>query len=151
MVGLGCQSGSYLIYGLASTIAWLMLVLSATLSNHWSVQTESRIKPHRILGPLAVITRLLGKTLAAANAVFLVITSTFQFTGIFDNCWCAACIPSLGPEAGWVILFASDAEITAESKGAWIGGVLMSIFSATFITCFFLMSRGDEIFKRNRQ
>ena len=106
-------------------------------------------KPHRVLGPLAVITRLVGKSLAVANAVFLVITSVFQFTGIYDNCWCNACIPSLGPKAGWVVLFASAADIAAASKGAWIGGVLTSVLSAAFITFFFLMSKGDEIIQRN--
>lgn len=151
-VGLGCHSGSYLIYGLASTVAWLTLTFSATLSNRWSFQTESKgTKPHCVLGPLAVITRLAGKSLAAANAIFLVITSVFQFTGIYDTCWCNACIPSLGPEAGWVVLFASAAEIAAASKGAWIGGVLMSVLSAAFITFFFLVSRGDEIIKHDRQ
>ena len=152
MIGLGCQSGSYLIYGLVSTVAWLTLVLSVTLSHQWSVQMGNIAKrPHCLLGPLAVVTRLLGKSLATANAIFLVITSIFQFTGTYDNCWCDACIPTLGPEAGWIVLFASDAEIAAASKNAWIGEVLMSAFSVAFITCFFLISRGDEIFKRNRQ
>ena len=152
MVGLGCQSGSYLIYGVVSTIVWLTLVLSALLSNRWSLQMESpKHKPQNILGPLAVLMRLASKFLAAANALFLVATSAIQFTGLYDTCWCDACIPSLGRQAGWVILFASDAQIAAASKGAWIGGVSMSVLSAASLTFWFLTSRGDEIFKRNMQ
>lgn len=152
MVGLGCQSGSYLIYGIASTIAWLMLLMSASLSNRWSLQMEMpRPSPHFLLGPLAVLTRLIGKSLAAANALFLITTSSVQFTGLYDTCWCDACIPSLGRQAGWVVLFASDAQIAAASKGAWIGGVSMSVLSAASITFYFLTSRGDEVFKRNEQ
>ena len=152
MVGLGCQSGSYLIYGVASTVAWLTLVLSASLSNRWSLQMEEfKLKPHNFLGPLAVVTRLVGKSLAAANAVFLVANSAIQFTSLYDTCWCDACNPSLGRQAGWVILFATDAQIAAASRSAWIGGVAMSVLSAAFITFYFLSSRGDEIFKRNTQ
>ena len=152
MVGLGCQSGSYLVYGVVSTIAWLMLVLSASLSNRWSFQMERGRNPTRyILGSIAVITRLIGKCLAAANALFLVTTSAIQFTSLYDTCFCDACIFSLGRKAGWVILFASDAQIAAASKGAWIGGVSLSILSAAITTFCFLTSRGDEIFKRNMQ
>ncbi|KAL9038248.1 MAG: hypothetical protein Q9214_005358 [Letrouitia sp. 1 TL-2023] len=152
VVGLGCQSGSYLIYGIVATMVWLTLVFSAYLSNQWSRQMEtSTIKSHWILGPSAVIFRLVGKSLAAANAVFLVITCVAQFTGLYDTCWCDACIPSLGHKAGWVILFASDAQIVAASNSACKGGVTLSIASATIITSYYLTSRGDEIFKRNMQ
>lgn len=152
MVGLGCQSGSYLIYGIVSTLVWILLVFSASISNRWSLQMETaKVRPHFVLGPLAVTTRLVGKSLAAANTLFLVATSAIQFTGLYDNCWCDACIPSLGRQAGWVILFASDAQISAASKGAWIGGVAMSLLSAFSITVYILTSRGDEVFKQNIQ
>lgn len=152
MVGLGCQSGSYLVYGVVSTLAWLMLVLSASVSNRWSFQLERRTNsPRYVLGSLAVITRLIGKSLAAANAIFLVATSAIQFTGLYDNCWCDACILSIVEKVGWVILFASDAQIAAASKGAWIGGVSLSIISAAMTTFCFLTSRGDEVFERNTQ
>ena len=111
----------------------------------------SNVKSRGILGPLAVTTRLAGKALAAANALFLVVTCVVQLTGLYDTCWCAACIPSLGREAGWVILFASDAQIVAVSRGAWIGGVSLSISSAALVTFFYLTSRGDEIFEKNMQ
>lgn len=107
------------------------------------------LEPHVILGPLAVVTRLFGKFLAAANALYLVATSVIQFTGLYDTCWCDSCIPSLGRQAGWVVLFASDAQIAAASKEAWIGGVSMSIASAAVVTFCFLISRGDEIFAQD--
>lgn len=110
-----------------------------------------KLKPRNVLGPLVVMTRLGGKLLAAANALFLVTTSALQFTGFYDNCWCDACIPSLGRQAGWVILFASNAQIAAASKSAWIGGVFMSVVSVAAITFYVLTSRGDEVFKSNMQ
>lgn len=152
VVGLGCQSGSYLIYGVMSTIIWITLFTSASLSHHLSLLREAaKPPPHWGLRLLTVATRLIGKSLAAANAAFMVVTSILPFTGLYDNCWCAACIPSLGRTAGWVILFASDAQIAATSKSAWVGGVTLSILSALFVTIYIFVSRGDEIFKRNMQ
>lgn len=93
VVGLGCQSGSYLIYGLVSTIAWLILCQAAYLSRLHSLRLESshiksqaRLRPSSLLAASAVIMRLVGKSLAAANAVFIIATSIIQFTGLYDNC-----------------------------------------------------------------
>ena len=159
VVGLGCQSGSYLIYGLASTVSWLVLVLSAYLSHRWSLLQETaqrrgntfRPSPNILLAGLAVTTRLLGKSLAAANAAFVVVNSVIQFTGLYDNCWCDACIPSLGKKAGWVILFASDAQITAVTKSAWVGGVFMGILTALVASAWVFVARGDEVFEGGGQ
>ena len=78
----------------------------------------------------------MGKSLAAANAVFLVAISMIQFTGLFDFCWCDACIPSLGEKNGWVILWANDTQIGAASSSAWGGGTLMSFLSMSLIATF---------------
>ena len=123
-----------------------MLTFSAYLSHLYSLRLEapyhhslrleasSNRHPSTLLAALAVLTRLFGKLLAAANAVFVVATSVIQFTGLFDNCWCDACIPSLGKKAGWVVLFASDAQITAASKSAWVGGVFMGIVVGNIVS-----------------
>lgn len=36
--GLGCRSGTYIIYGLVSTIIWLMLLLSSYLAHYAKVR-----------------------------------------------------------------------------------------------------------------
>ncbi|KAL8789469.1 MAG: hypothetical protein Q9195_006794 [Heterodermia aff. obscurata] len=148
-VGLGCQSGSYLIYGLASTVAWLTLTCSACLSHLYSLRLESpdpRHQPSTLLAALAVLTRLLGKLLASANAIFVIATSIIQFTGLFDNCWCDACIPSRGKAAGWVVLFASDDQLFRAAKGAWVGGVFMGIVVGGVVSLWVFIARGDEVF-----
>lgn len=150
-VGLGCQSGSYLIYGLASTVSWLALTFSACLSHLYSLRLEKSHRhrwhrPSSLLAGLAVLTRILGKLLASANAIFVIATSIIQFTGLFDNCWCDACIPSLGKAAGWVVLFASDAQLFSASKSAWVGGVFMAIVVGGVISLWIFIARGDEVF-----
>lgn len=151
VIGLGCQSGSYLISGLCSTVSWLLLTASAYLSHRYSLRLEAHRRPSPYLGPTAVPLRLLGKTLAAANAVFIVANSFLQFTGLFDNCWCDACIPTLGKARGWVILFASDVQIAAAGKAAWVGGVSLGMVVVALVTIWIFIARGDEIFEGNDQ
>ena len=69
-----------------------------------------------------------------------------QFTGLLDNCWCDACIPGLGKKAGWVVLFASDAQVTEASKSAWVGGVFMGIVVGGVVSLWVFVARGDEVF-----
>lgn len=93
-----------------------------------------------------MVTRLIGKILASVNAIFVVVTAIIEFTGLFDNCWCDACIPSRGRAGGWVVLFASDAQIFAASKSAWVGGVFMGIIVGGVISLWTFIARGDELF-----
>jgi hypothetical protein len=39
-VGLGCRSGSFLLYGALSTLAWIFLVAAAACSEKWSMSAE---------------------------------------------------------------------------------------------------------------
>ena len=151
MIGLGCQSGSYLIYGLCSTVSWLLLTASAYLSHRYSLRLEAHGRPSPYLGPIAVPLRIVGKALAAANALFVVGDSVIQFTGLFDNCWCDACIPTLGKVRGWVILFASDEQIAAAGKASWVGGVSLGMVVVALVTIWIFIARGDEIFEGNDQ
>ena len=147
MVGLGCQSLSYLLYGLLFTTSWLLLLISAYLSHRWSLHVgHSRLGPASVLAPMAVLTRKASELLALINCVFVVVISGLQMTNILDNCWCDACIPGLGKVAGWVALFVSDQEIAAAAKAAWIGGVSLGIICAITVTAGLLITKGDEIF-----
>ena len=155
VVGLGCQSGSYLLYGVNATIVWLLLSLSALLSHRHSLYRRRATKTGGtgrttslyVLGALAVLTRLLGKFLAVLNAIYVVFTSVAQFTDLYDTCWCHASVASLGKTKGWVILWATDAQIRSASRAAWEGGTSMGIFSMLIITLLLFWSRGEEIFE----
>ena len=154
MIGLGCQSGSYLLYGLSSTLSWFILIASAPLSHLHSMYseqaallTQAQYKRTYPLGAAAVLTRLMGTALATANALFLIATSALQFTGLYDTCWCNACIPSNGYAHSFVILFATDEQISAVASSAWGAGTAISIVSMIAVTIFLMWSRGDEIWK----
>src|SRR3954447_9487012 len=92
VVGLGCFSGSYLLYGLSATGTWLLLVLSSWLSQS---QCCSASPPTSHLN-LAVITRRLGKLLAIISALWVIVFSGLQFSNVFNSCWCNSCAVTRG-------------------------------------------------------
>ncbi|KAJ7703797.1 hypothetical protein B0H16DRAFT_1638430 [Mycena metata] len=96
--GIGCRSGSYLIYGVNSTLVWMLLVASSLLA-HYSTFTVSfkgrymHTKTTRLAGVLSIILRRLGKVLASLNSVWLILACLFQFGSVFDRCWCNSSVP----------------------------------------------------------
>jgi hypothetical protein len=64
--GLACRSGSYLIYGINSTLVWIMMVTSSVLA-HYSTFTLSvkgrylHTRSTRLAGILSIFLRRLGK------------------------------------------------------------------------------------------
>jgi hypothetical protein len=163
-VGLGCDSAGYLLYGIVATFSCLLLLLSTYLSHLYSSALElssstPTLNPHlpSPLPPkaiwwhatLALATSHLGKSLAGLNALWLLCISVFQFTNLYNTCWCSPSIVSLHGNA-WVALFASDLQIEQASKAPWIGGVVLASLVAFATAAFFLGSRGDEIFEGNK-
>ncbi|KAJ7841756.1 hypothetical protein B0H14DRAFT_2782486 [Mycena olivaceomarginata] len=119
-VGIGCRSGSYLIYGIAATTSWLLLVFSSFISHALMQRLEQ--EPERnvgILGAVAVITRLLGKALAIANAGWLIASSVLEDIGTFQTC------------CGWTPVFKGAADLRNVASDVWIGGFMWSI-----VVCF---------------
>ncbi|KAF7341784.1 hypothetical protein MSAN_02033000 [Mycena sanguinolenta] len=129
-VGLGCRSGSYLIYGVAATLSWLLLVVSQFASH--AVMHRLERDPYRrnvgirILGGVAVITRLLGKVIAITNAGWLIASSVLEEIGVFATCWCQT-VAFQYHTAGWAPVFKGAADLRNEAARIWIGGFTWSI------------------------
>ena len=156
-IGLGCRSGSYVLYGVLGTLVWALTVASMSLS-HWAMilyQDSPRNSPsrsfldpryrtpgHSFLCAAAVITRTVGKLLAIANAAWIVVSSIFEFIGFYDSCWCEGNQLTLGKN-GWVLLFKGPPALKEAAKSYWVGGTVLS--TVTCVASFFLLlsaSRG---------
>ncbi|KAJ7715531.1 hypothetical protein B0H16DRAFT_1615740 [Mycena metata] len=100
--GIGCRSGSYLIYGVNSTLVWMLLVASSLLAHYltftvsfkgWYMHTKA--------------TRFAG-VLTSLNSVWLILACLFQFGSVFDRYIEAFNAPWIGGVAlasGCAILF----------------------------------------------
>ncbi|KAE9391608.1 hypothetical protein BT96DRAFT_925214 [Gymnopus androsaceus JB14] len=132
-VGLGCRSGSALIYGIAATLSWLLLVFSNVVSHtvmqRLEYNSNPRIRKSRsiaILSGIAVATRLLGKAIAIVNAAWLVAFSVMEDVGAFETCWCET-VAFQFHQLGWTPVFKSASDLKVVASGIWIGGFLWSI------------------------
>jgi hypothetical protein len=150
-VGLGCRSGSYMIYGSAGTMVLLLMVFSMICSNEAMkiYQREHAANPnvdfshgyrrgrwHGFVCFMAVSSRFLGKTLAVGNTIWLLLSSLFEYIGLYSNCLCKSCVFGLGSKA-WVVLFKTDPDFKQVASSAWVSGVIMSTLGAILIGLFF--------------
>ncbi|KAE9378440.1 hypothetical protein N431DRAFT_400117 [Stipitochalara longipes BDJ] len=150
-VGLGCRSGSYLIYGCAATLSWLILLTSVFVSHAAMLREQNRLQCSSpaersigqvILERVAVATRVIGKWIAVINAMWILGSSLMEYLGIYENCWCDSSDLSLGEARGYVTLFPSSLEIAqqAVTKGYLAGGVAFSILVFGLASLFFLFA-----------
>jgi len=153
VVGLGCVSGAYLLYGLAATLVWILLVSSAFLSHRYGTVLSDPVQRGKLgtVGQTLVVVipmmRWLGKGIAWINAGWVLTLSVLQFAGRHQNCWCM----SIMGRAGWVILWAEDQQIAQVAWGSWIGSATLTVVTVVAVTLFALNSRGEEIFERQEQ
>jgi hypothetical protein len=103
------------------------------------------------LAILIVVTRFTGKALACINAFWLLAISLLQFTNLYHCCWCAACVLQYGTVEGWVILWATDVQISDVALNSWIAGVIINCLALLFAGLFFVFMPGEEIFNRPTQ
>lgn len=143
--GLGCRSGSYLIYGVAATFAHVLLLASVFISHQSmlfyqrdrqnkpqdTAQEQSRRTLHVWVSRSAVFTRCLGKSIAVANAMWIILSSVFELIGFYESCWCTGTVFGLGEKA-WVVLFVSGDKMRDDAEPSWIGGLAMSLLTMLF-------------------
>jgi hypothetical protein len=143
--GLGCRSGSYLLYGILATSAHVLLLISVFLSHHVMLiyqaerQKGATGATHKVprttqikwIGRLAVLMRLLGKSVAIINAIWIILSSVFELIGFYESCWCTGTVLGLGHRA-WVVLFVSGDKMREDAEASWIGGLAMSLFTMIF-------------------
>jgi hypothetical protein len=137
-----------------ATLAWVCLMLSAYLSHSWSSAMENnhsilKARLPRFSGPMAVLFRLAGKSLAVFNTWYLVIHNILQFTRLFNNCWCESVVLQWGVERGFVSLFLGTPGVAAVSAMAWKTGVFLAISISFICTLFIFFSTGDELFQND--
>lgn len=154
--GVGCRTAGYLVYGGLATLVWILLAASMMFSHaallryqrehrlapsmdfrrpsitptaeqSQAPQGYERTKTHSLLCGLAVITRLLGKTIAIGNTIWLVLTALLEYTGVYDRCYCRGNQTGLGIDKGWLVLFKTENDLSAMATSPWAGGVAMSM------------------------
>ena len=135
LLGLGCQSVSYIIYGFLSTLAWTMLLTSSILTyystNTHAHSSQGHVTRVRVAHWLSILLRRLGKLIAVLNAIWIVVIGFFQFSSFYNQCFCNSNMMGFGKGAYVITSLVSDQ--LGNIRAAPIGGLF---FAATVAMSF---------------
>ncbi|KAH8831116.1 hypothetical protein DL96DRAFT_1523993 [Flagelloscypha sp. PMI_526] len=147
VVGLGCRSGSYLLYGILGTVSGTLLMASSILSHDFMAWHEGERQkqdpmPRSMLWRrlLAVLFRWVGILFAIGNAFWLLTFSIMEDIGFFQTCWCQGdLLESLRRGhlwSHWIPVFA-EANISTEIYGVMTGGFVAATVVCVLVVSFF--------------
>ena len=113
-------------------IVWLLLVISSALGHDYAAQ-RARDIPSKLIGSSAIALRQLAKTLAAINTAWIILSTLFQFSNVYDNCYCNCSVLGLGNKAYAVLHYTDEDEKLV--RLCWAGGMIMSLGGALLYIC----------------
>lgn len=128
--GLGCRSGSYLLYGIISTMIWLALMLSSYLAYCAKVRHDRGGVPHNgfnsvnLARGLATSLRRLSTFAAVCNSLCIILACVFQFSDLYSTCYCNSSV--LGRGAQYAFYIIAPGYDYGRMRAAWIGGVVLA-------------------------
>ena len=129
--GIGCRSGTYILYGIISTMIWLALLLSSYLSHYANVRYDRGVVPGSWLNSanlaegLATFLRRLSILVAGCNTLGIVLACVFQFSNFYSTCYCNSSVLGRGSKRAYYIIFTGQYNYS-QMEGAWIGGVVLA-------------------------
>ncbi|KAG2344797.1 hypothetical protein BDR05DRAFT_931321 [Suillus weaverae] len=127
--GMGCRTMGYLIYGVISTLIWMMLLLSSVLAHHSSAYSRRKSLSARVALALSHLLRWTGKLWAIINSFLIVLACIFQYSNFYDRCFCNSSVFGRRGSAYAVII--ETAAQAAQAKAAWIGALVLACTSAS--------------------
>jgi hypothetical protein len=130
--GLGCRAFSFLLYGVAGTSSFFLFLTSSILA-HMSRPIPGQVPTyswsHTLQEAGAVICRRLGKCVAIASGIGILLVCFFQVMGLFDNCYCNS--TTLDNGSGFVVFLGLDFVLDAKTVGLQVGGLAVAFATAT--------------------
>ncbi|KAG1751847.1 hypothetical protein EDB19DRAFT_1203933 [Suillus lakei] len=128
----------YLLYGVISTLIWMMLLMSSILAHHSAAYSSRESLSPRIALALSHCLRRTGKLLAIINFVLIILACVFQYSNFYDRCFCNSSVFSRRGAAYAVII--ETAAQAAQAKTAWIGALVLACTSASiFLVLVYLL------------
>lgn len=127
---IGCRALSYLLFGVISTLIWMMLLMSSILAHYSAGYSHRNLLSARAALTLSHWLRRMGKALAVANSIWVVLACTFVYSSFYNTCFCNSSVVSRGGAAYNVII--ATAGQAAQLRAAWIGGLVVACTSSLF-------------------
>ncbi|KAJ3518615.1 hypothetical protein NMY22_g13585 [Coprinellus aureogranulatus] len=140
-VGLGCKSLSYLLFGVLSTLVWMLLLASSILAHCATALRRVGGRSAAAARWFSIALRRIGKLLAAFNSIAVVVTCLFSFGNFYNRCYCNTSVLGRGISSAYY----SPVEITLPdvakaTLSAWIGGSFLAIGAAVIFGVFLILN-----------
>jgi len=149
-IGIGCRAFYCMVYSLTSTFSCLLLTVASQFSDSWLSQFDWSLRnqgteeyegwenPHETKfsdtrGVMAVCCRVLGKTLAILNALFIVVACFLEFAGVYESCFCKSCYFGLRGRA--FVSFLSTEQSAHIARPFWYAGSGVAMLTVLLL-CF---------------
>ena len=128
--GLGCRSGSYILYGIISTMVWLALLLSSYLAHYAKVRRDSGAPRHgsdaiTVAEGLATFLCRLSILVAACNTLWIVLVCVFEFSNFYATCYCNSSVLGRGVQHAYNLIIATGNDRSG-MRGGWTGGFVLA-------------------------
>ena len=128
--GLGCRSGSYILYGIVSTVVWLTLVLSSYLAHyvkarHRYSHRRSGLNSVTVAQGLATFLRRLSILVASCNSLWVIHVCVFEFTNFYSTCYCNSSVLGRGVQRGYSLIITAGYDY-GHTRAAWTGGFVFA-------------------------
>ncbi|KAG1794028.1 uncharacterized protein BJ212DRAFT_1292233, partial [Suillus subaureus] len=81
------------------------------------------------------LLRRMGKLLAIANSLWVVLACILQYSGFYNTCFCNSSIISRGNAAAYITIIETTDQ-AALAKVAWIGALFLVCTSASAFVAF---------------
>ena len=131
-VGLGCRAMSFLLYGTVATASMGLCLTSSILAHISRPQQQGPIYwlpwSRTCLDFWAVVCGYLGKALACASGVGIMVVCFFQSSGVFTNCFCASTTFDKGLHD--VVFLTINYVVGPGIVRVWIGGLILAFSTA---------------------
>ena len=128
--GLGCRSGSYVVYGGISTMILVAMLLSSYLAYYAKVRQGDGIIPDRwfnstaLAKGLVTFLRRISIVAAGCNSLFIILAGVFQFSNFYDTCYCNSSVLGRGSRHAYSTIAPSNNYYHMEA--AWVGGIVLA-------------------------
>lgn len=143
-IGLSCSSGPYLLFGVLSTLIW-MLQLTSSILAHLASQPRGiglaaaivKSWPTVAARRSSITLRRLAKILAVLNAFCFVTTCLLQFSNFYDSCYCISSVIGRGERAYWSVEY--PISVISRRNAAWVAGPSFAVATViAFVSFIFL-------------
>jgi len=128
--GLGCRSGSYIVYGAVSTIIWLTLVFSSYLAHRaraWRrySRQHSGFNSVTVARGLTTFLRRLSIFAASCNSLWIIHVCIFEFSNYYSTCYCNSSVLGRGVQHAYNLIITAGHDY-GHTRTAWAGGFVFA-------------------------